>query len=106
LNSDRTGWSVNDRRENDGQSNERERENNDAPESLPAYDPDSLITHVDALNTQERYDLLDWIMSGVQSSKRPEKSRTGASLAMSSEGREKRKQGRDPESSRTREGKR
>jgi len=53
-----------------GQTNERERENKDAPESLPAYDPDSLITHNNALSTQERDDLVDRIMSGVRSSRR------------------------------------
>ena len=45
--------------ENGGQGNEKEKGNNGAPEFLSAYDPDSLITHVNSLNTQERDDLLD-----------------------------------------------
>ena len=53
--------------EKDSQSNERERENNDAPESLLGYDSDSLITHIKALNIQEREELLDRTMSAVQS---------------------------------------
>ena len=56
--------------ENDGQSNERERENKDAPEPLPAYDPDFFITRINGLNIQEGDDLLDRIMNGVQSSRR------------------------------------
>jgi len=44
-------------------------------------------------------------MSGVQSSRHPEKSQPGASLAMSLEGREKEKEGCDSESLRMHEGK-
>ena len=51
--------------ENNGQSNGREERITTDTESLPPYDPDSLITHINALDTQERDDLLDRIMNAA-----------------------------------------
>jgi len=48
----------------EGQSNEQEERNNDAPGPAPAYDPASVIDHMKTLNQQEQEDFLDRVMEG------------------------------------------
>jgi len=46
------------------QSEGSERGGNNAPESPPAYDPESLISHIKTLNINQRDELLDKLMEG------------------------------------------
>ena len=46
------------------QQGRNEQGGSDAPESPPAYDPDSLISHIKTMNISQRDELLDWLMEG------------------------------------------
>jgi hypothetical protein len=46
------------------QLNESEQTSNGVPESPPAYDPDSLISHIKTLSINQRDELLDKLMEG------------------------------------------
>ena len=48
----------------EGQYNDQEERNDDAPGPAPAYDPASVIDYMKTLNQQEQGDFLDRVMDG------------------------------------------